>query len=456
MPRSLRPLLLLGLLAPAAAVLLPAAPTAAQPGPRAPQAAPAAQPQAGANRIVAVVNGEVVTSADVEGRRRLFAVSAGLPVAPQVLDRLNEQVIRLLIDERLRLQEVQRRRIPVTDEEIAAAVREIESRNNLPPGGLLAQLRRAGVEPRVLYDQIRSQIGWSRLIRALLGPQAQPSEEEVAEFIAAAKAREGQPEFLVSEIFIPMDNPAEEATTRNFVDEVIAQLRRGLPFPVAATQFSQAQTALQGGDLGWTRTDQLDPAVADIVNRMPPGAISNAIRVPGGWQIVALRQKRESGRETATLLNVRQVFLPFTAPLDPNNPTPQQREQVERVQRLQQSARSCEAMEAASRQANSPRPADPGPIRLETINPPPLRALLAGLQPGRASQPIVSPDGVAVVMLCSRETRNLAELTPDQARGMMLRDRVENQSRQLQRDLRRRAQIEMRTATSAAGDRPPG
>jgi peptidyl-prolyl cis-trans isomerase SurA len=47
-------------------------------------------------------------------------------------------------------------------------------------------------------------------------------------------------------------------------------------------------------------------------------------------------------------------------------------------------------------------------------------------------------------MLCSRETQNLAELTPDQARQQIVRDRAELLSRQLQRDLRRRAQIEMR------------
>src|SRR3712207_1274270 len=122
----------------------------------------------------------------------------------------------------------------------------------------------------------------------------------------AAKARAGQPEYLVSEIFIPVDDPTTEGETRRFVEEVIRQLRSGTPFPVAATQFSQAQTALQGGDLGWVRKDEVDPEVAAIIERMPPGAISNPIRVPGGFQIVALRQRRESGREIATLISMRQ------------------------------------------------------------------------------------------------------------------------------------------------------
>ncbi|MDB5382444.1 MAG: rotamase, partial [Rhodospirillales bacterium] len=162
---------------------------------------------------------------------------------------------------------------------------------------------------------------------------------------------------------------------------------------------------------------------------------------------VALRQKRESGRDNATLLNVRQVYLPFTSPLNPQAPTAQQIEVVERARALQASARSCDAMEAAAR--GSPRPSDPGPIRLEQVNPPQFRELLAGLTPGRASEPIIAPEGIIVLMVCGRETRNLAEITPEQIRAQLVRDRAELLSRQVQRDLRRRAQIDMRASTPA-------
>lgn len=413
---------------------------------RPPQSQAAAQSDAATagqgNRIVAVVNNEVVSQADVTGRARLFALNAGMAVAPELLTRLTPQVTRLLIDERLRLQEVQRRRIPVPDADVADAIAELESRNNLQPGALRAQLRQVGIQPRVLYDQIRTQLGWGRLLRQQLGPAAAPSESEVQEAMANARARVGQPEYLASEIFIPVDDPSTAAETQRFVEEVVRQLRAGTPFPVAATQFSQSQTALQGGDLGWVRKEEVDPEVAAVLERMPPGAVSNPIRVPGGYQLVSLRQKRETGREMATMLAIRQVYFPFNGALDPDNPTQQQRDQVDRAQRLAAAARGCEALEQAAR--GSDRPADPGPIRLETVNPPPLRALLTGLQPGRASQPILTPEGVLVMMVCSRDQRNLAEFTPEQARAQLLRDRVELQSRQLQRDLRRRANIEMR------------
>ena len=84
-----------------------------------------------------------------------------------------------------------------------------------------------------------------------------------------------------------------------------------------AAQFSQAQSALQGGDLGWVRAEELDQRVAEIVRQMPPGAIANPIRVPGGFQLVQLRQRRTIGRDDVAFINLRQAFLPFTSPLDP-------------------------------------------------------------------------------------------------------------------------------------------
>ena len=415
-----------------------------------PAATPAVEqgPVRGEDRIMAIVNGDVVSRADVVNRARLFALNAGLALPPEMLDRLSAQLVRLLTDERLRMQEVQRRRIPVSDADVAEAVGDLESRNNLPPGALRQQLLASGIQPRVLFDQIRAQIGWARLLRLQLGPEAQPSDAVVEEAMRAAKARLGQPEYLVSEIFIPLDDPRNEPETRRFAEEVIGQLRRGVPFPMVATQFSQSQTALQGGDMGWIRKDEVDDPVAQVIERMPIGAVSNAIRVPGGFQIVTLRQKRESGRDIATLLQVRQVVFPFTEQLNPVAPTAQQRDALEKAQRLSETARSCEAIDAASRANARPgadaRPTDPGEIRLEGVNPPELRQLLGGLTPLKASQPVITPEGILVLMVCKRETRNLAELTPEQAKNQILRDRIENLSRQLLRDLRRRAQIEVR------------
>ena len=122
--------------------------------------------------IVAVVNGDVISRGDVDNRRRLFALSTGLPMSAEVLDRLTPQITRQLIDERLRLQEVQRRRIVVTDQEIGRSIAEVEARNGMVPGTLRQRLSTDRVEFRTLVDQLRVQIGWTRVLRSQLGPAA--------------------------------------------------------------------------------------------------------------------------------------------------------------------------------------------------------------------------------------------------------------------------------------------
>lgn len=436
---------------------LVALPAQAQPRP---PAATGDVPPGPRNRIVTVVNADIVTTLEVRSRARLFALNAGFAATPEQLERLAPQITRLLVDEKLRLQEVQRRQILVSDEDVANALADIERRNNLPRGALLQQLRLLGIQPRTMIDQVRAQIGWGRLLRQQLGPNADPSDADVAAFIANLTARRTGPEFLVGEIFIPVDDPANEADTRRFVEDVTAQLRRGLPFAVAATQFSQSQTALQGGDLGWQPESRLDPQVAAIVTRMPAGAISNPMRVPGGYQIVTLRARRDAGAVQGpgtpaggpTVLSVRQMFLAFPGRLDPQNPTPEQRAVAERAQRISSTVRGCDAFEAAARGVTAPnRPVNPGELVLESLNPPALRSLLARQPIGQASQPLMAPDGIAIVMVCSRERRQPAEgaatagaIPPAQAREAILRDRVEVVSRQLQRELRRRAIIETR------------
>jgi len=419
---------------------------------------PAAPPSAGAPgqppappggrgmQIVATVNGDVITNADVTARGKLFAISTGFPIGGDGLDRLRPQITQQLIDERLRLQEAQRQHVVVRDTQIAEAIREIEQRNNLPPGALRARLAHDGVSLRTLVDQIRGQIGWSLVLRQQLGNSAVISEADIAEQARLLTQQVGRPEFHVAEIFIPVDNPARTADAQRFAETVIAQLRSGAPFAVVAAQFSQSQTALQGGDVGWVQANQLDPELAKIAAEMPVGAISAPVKVAGGFTIMQLRGRREIGREFGVALTIRQVFLPFATPLTAQGAaTEAHRAVVERARQIGMSAKSCEDMDAAAKAANSPRPSDPGgEVNLASVNPPQFRQLLAQLPPGKASQPLVSGDGVAVVMVCSKEQKNVATLNKQAVQERLLSERAELASRQLLRDLRRRATIEMR------------
>jgi peptidyl-prolyl cis-trans isomerase SurA len=405
----------------------------------------AAAPDADAAHIVAIVNGDVVSRGDVDNRRRLFALSTGLPASPEVLDRLTPQITRQLIDERLRLQEAQRRRIVVSDQDIAKAIGEVEGRNGMSAGTLRNRLSADNVEFRTLVDQMRVQIGWTRVLREVLGAQGQITPADIAEQERLLKEQVGQTEYRVGEIFIPVESAGASDEAQGFADTVIQQLRAGAPFPVVAAQFSQSQTALQGGDLGWVQPSQLDPAELKVLKEMPVGAVSNPVRVPGGFSIVSLHGKREIGNDPATLLTVRQAFFPFTSRLDSNNPTEQQKQTLEKAKALSASAKDCPAVEAAAKAADSPRQADPGEIRLDSVPGAGLRQVLATLPPGHASQPLVAEDGILVIMVCTRTDKNLGLPSKQELTERILNDRIELASRQLMRDLQRRALLDVRS-----------
>lgn len=410
-----------------------------------PGSPPAAPPSTGPSTgIVAVINGDVITNADVQSRGRLFALSTGIAVTPDTLARLRPQITRQLIEEKLRLQEIQRRHIVVSDKQIADTIRDIEARNNLPPGVLRTRLANDGIGLRTLIDQIRVQIGWTQVLRQQLGERGPPTAEELAEQQRLQEAQVGKPEYHLLEIFIPAQDAAQIADAERFAETVVTQLHAGAPFQVVAAQFSQSQTALQGGDLGWLPENQIDPAVLAVAKQMPIGAISNALKVPGGLVIAALVGRREIGRDLDTVLTLRQTFLPFTSVLNPAAPTEEQRQVLERAKAIGASVHSCDAMEAANKAANSPRPPNPGDLRLDQLSPPTFRQMLASLPLDHASQPIISNDGVAVVIICSREQKNLASQSKQDIENRMIAERIELLSRQLQRDLHRRANIDLR------------
>ncbi len=288
------------LLAGTARAQAPAAP--AQPGTAPAKSGAAARPPLAerlspsqAAAIVATVNGQAITLADVDNRRRLLAASVGLPMTPDILDRLTAPIERELIDETLRDQEMRRRHIAVPEVAVRQAVATIEQRNNLPPGSLLPRLAAAGIDPSTLLNQLRAQLGWAQAVRQALGSRADVTAADIADREAALRAEAGQTEYNVGEIFLPAAGAKQQQEVSSVADLIIQQLRAGAPFPLIAVQFSQSQSALAGGNLGWVQANQLDPEVLRVVKEMPPGAVSNPIPVPGGEIIVTLHASRVIG-----------------------------------------------------------------------------------------------------------------------------------------------------------------
>src|SRR5882672_9152789 len=105
-------------------------------------------------RIAAVVNDEVISIADLAARIRLVFASSNIPDTPETRQRVTRQVVRILIDEKLEMQEAKRLNITVSDDEAAKAFTNIEAQNKLPKGGLDAMLSARGIPRSTLIDQL--------------------------------------------------------------------------------------------------------------------------------------------------------------------------------------------------------------------------------------------------------------------------------------------------------------
>ncbi|KXV30309.1 peptidylprolyl isomerase [Gluconobacter oxydans] len=411
------------------------------------QDAPPAKPPE--DQILAVINGQVLTQRDVDNRAKLFVLSTGLPISPEIMNRMRGQIIHQLIDERLKTQEILKLHINVEPDQIAGAISNIEQRNGMPKNALRDRLASDGVSLTTLIDQIRVQIGWMQVLREKLGEEGRVTATQISQREQALQAEQGRPQYFMSEIFVPVADPRHDENELAFTKTIISQLREGAPFPIVAAQFSQAQSALDGGSMGWVQEDNLDPQVVNIVRQMPIGAISNPIQVAGGFVIATVQSKRVVGKQMGTLLDLRQAFFPFDAPLNPQNPTEQQRAALQKATTAVQTVHSCDAMEALNKSLGEKRPSNPGSQILERLMPQ-MKAVLEALPPNKVSRPLVSMDGIALLMVCNRQQKNLAQQSPSEIADQLMNERVEQASRQLQRDLQRRAIIEMRPAAKTA------
>lgn len=406
-------------------------------------AAPAPTPMQASDSagMAAVVNGQVITTQDVAARSRLLAISMGMQPTPDVIQRLAPQVTKQLIDETLQQQEIDKLNITVTDQDVADAISHIEQSNGLPAGGLQTKLAAAGVPYSTLLAQIRTGIGWQKVLHKVLGPGLQPTPGDLAAQKAALQASLGATQYHLAEIFIPVTDPSDETPAQNFANTVIAQLRQGAPFPIVAAQFSQAQTALSGGDLGYVQLSQLDPAVATTVTQMPIGAISNPIRVPGGYDIVQLLDKHDEGNQMQTILDIRQAYGQYPQPVTGGQLGQVQINFITQFMAKAKNATSCDALQALDASYGNIQPSNPGPVNLATVTPPAFQQVLANLPVGKLSQPLVQATGVAVVMVCNR-SQEKAQLPPDdQIVNMIVNRRVQLESEQMMDQLRHRSVI---------------
>ncbi len=402
-------------------------------------AAPAAAQQT--QSIAAIVNDDIVSVFDLKARLQMVIVSSGLEATPKVRDRLAPQVLRGLIDERIRIQEAKRRNVSVTKSNMKRAISSIEKRNKVKPGNLDKFLTKNGIPKNTLFSQLRAQIAWSKLVNRRLRPRVSISAEEVKETLGRIRARRGQTEYHIAEIFLAMDSPEQEAEVRRGANRLIEQIRLGAQFSAVARQFSQTSSAASGGDIGWFHGPDLDEDLKQAVEKLQPGEISDPIFGHSGFRIVKLFAKRRIGNENPqdTTVELRQVFLP----LPPKPADKEVRKQMRAASILAPTIKGCSDIQRAAKEVKSPSSVDLGTFKESDLSPQ-IRAAVSSLAIGTASAPVRTRTGVLILMVCQRDQPELRLPSEKDIERQLAEQRLSRMARRYMRDLRNAAVVDMR------------
>jgi peptidyl-prolyl cis-trans isomerase SurA len=257
-----------------------------------------------ASAVAAVVNDTVITTYDVEQRLRLMIISSGGRVNPQLLPRLQEQAVRDLVEEQLKLQEAKKYELEAPEPAIQAELRAMAGQSGLTVEQLEQVLKSDGISIGALKSQIAAGIVWPELVQGRYGKRARVTDEEISQTLERLHEDATQEQLLVSEICLPVPSPDQAQAYYQGGLQLIEQMRKGVPFAVVAQQFSACTTAATGGDMGWVRAGELPAELADAVRELPPGAVTNPILADGAFMIMAVRDKRaavQQGEKSWTL-----------------------------------------------------------------------------------------------------------------------------------------------------------
>ncbi len=404
-------------------------------------AAPAPALSQAEQRIAAIVNDEVISLRDLRQRIRLVLFSSGIEDTAEARQRVAGQVLRRLIDERLQLQEAKRWNIAVSEDDIGRSVSEIEKRNGMQPDSLRSIFQRNGVSFDSLHAQERTRVAWARLVNRRLAPRIDIGAEEVDEILARLEASKGENTYRLGEIFLSVNSRDEEPSIRETAERLVEQIRGGARFSALARQFSQSATAAVGGDLGWTPRSQLDPEIAAAADRLSPGAVLGPIRTVSGFRIVTLAGKRRIATPDPDRaeLDLKQIFLPVPDGGDLAGI----RTRVDAVRSEGDAIEGCEDLSAAAQRLGAEAPQDLGKVRLTDLSAE-VRRSVAGVAVGKAGQPVLTPGGIVLMVVCGR-TLPKADLPSRETVTEQLRlQRLDLSVQRYLRDLRSAAIVDVR------------
>ncbi len=267
------------------------------------------------DRVVAVVNDEVILQSELDARvatatRQIQAQGTAIP--PENI--LRKQVLDQMIMTKLELQQAANKGITVSDDTLNQTLNRIAERNGFSLNQLPEKLAQQGIDYTEFRQDLRDQLVIHNLEQQLVSSQMHITPREVQAQIDADQANgNANNQYHISQILIatpanPTTQQVEEARKKAL--DVYQKLKKGADFAAMAVEYSQGQQALKGGDLGWRKGSELPTIFATIIGQMKPGEVTEPLASSSGFHILKLDDvKSADNKVMVTQTHVRDILL---------------------------------------------------------------------------------------------------------------------------------------------------
>lgn len=373
--------------------------------------APQVQTSEAIDRIIAVVNDEIIIESELDARlpavkRQLAQQRVRLP-SDTVLKR---GVLERMIMERLQLQVAAQLSLTVSQARVDEAVAQIAKENRLTMAQFVEALKHEGVSLAQVRDQVRTQLLIQQLIDREINNRVSVSEAEVAQFLARNQNRDADAEFNLSHILVAVPETATAEAieaARGRAETLWNELKAGADFEQLAIANSQDTKALEAGSMGWKKPGQLPALFVSAIDDMEVGGISEIVRSANGFHILKLNDKRGGATPFAvTQSHVRHILIrpnELVSPAEAERRIRALRDRIEHGDDFAALAKGHSDDTASSSDGGDLGWINPGQTVREFEN-----AVLA-LPVNGLSEPIRTPFGFHLIQVLDRRQQDLSE-----------------------------------------------
>lgn len=266
--------------------------------------------------IVAVVDEDVILRSELERAvnnvKAQYAKQAG-QLPPESI--LEKQVLERLIIQRLQVNRARDIGIRVSDAELNQTVQSIASSNKMTVEQFQKRLQEEGLEYNDYRNNVRDELLQQRLRQSYVQSRVQVSENEVDQAVSGLQS--AGPEVLLANLLVAMpESPTAEqvATAKRKIDGIRDLISKGqMTFKAAAIRYSDAQNALDGGEIGWRTVDSIPPQFTALISGMKPGDVSQPVRGPSGYQLIQVVDVRDPKNNVVDEYRAQAILIDPTA-----------------------------------------------------------------------------------------------------------------------------------------------